>query len=86
MRKTFTDSLVCKRTDPQTLHRLVASCFLHHPALYHLSLLAGVTTVYYLVATSDKHRDSLHLTLYARLVDDLDAELGWNHRQYGKHP
>ena len=79
-------SLIGERTDPEAFHRFVATCFLHHPSLDKLTLLAGITAVDDLVALSDKGLDGVELFFDAFLRNEFDSEFGRNHRQRGHRP
>ena len=86
MREALLDRLVGQGADPKPFYRLHAPGFLHHPALYQLTLLAGIATVDNLVALFNEFADSLKLLLVGGTVNELDAESGRNHREGGQRP
>ena len=86
MLKTLAYGFVGERGNPETLDRLSASGFLHHPALNQFTLLTGIAAVYYLVALLNQPLYDLELSLDALLRYHLYRELRGNHRQRAQAP
>ena len=79
--EAFADGFFRKAADPQTLHGAFGHSLLHHPSLYQLSLLAGITAVDNLVGLAHQGGYGVELLLHALVGFQLDAETGWNHGQ-----
>ena len=79
-------SLIGHRRNPQSLDRTLRSSLLHHPSLNQLTLLAGVTAVDYAVGGLHESLYNGKLSFYAVVVNKLDTETWWNHRQRRKAP
>ena len=84
--EALTDSLVGHRRYPKTLHRTLSLSLLHHPTLYQLTLLTGVTAVDDAVGSLHETFDDAELAFDAVVVDELDAETRRNHRQRRETP
>ena len=79
--ETFTDGLIRHRRYPQTLHRALRSCLLHHPTLDEFTLLPGITTVDDFISILHQFLNNSKLFLDMVGLDELDAKARRNHRQ-----
>ena len=84
--KALTDGFVGHRRYPQSAHGALGLCLLHHPPLYELSLLAGVTTVDDAVGSLHQPLDDGKLLLHAFVFLQAYAELRGNHGQRRQVP
>ena len=84
--KALADGLVGHRRDPQPLHGAADLCFLHHPALDELTLLAGVAAVDDAVGLLEQPFDDGELLLHPLVFLQPDAEAGRNHGQRRQRP
>ena len=77
--KAFAYGLVGHRRYPQSLDGAGGPCHLHHPPLYELTLLSGVTAVDDAVGLGHEFLDDCKLLLDALVFYELDAESWRNH-------
>ena len=81
MAESFAYGLVGHRRYPQPLHGAGGLGFLHHPPLYELTLLTGITAVDDAVGLLHQLLDDGKLAFDAFVLDELDAEAGGQHGQ-----
>ena len=84
--ESLLDGFIGHGRNPQSLDRAFCLRLLHHPSLDKLSFLSGVTAVDDAVGSLHQFLDGSKLLLDAFIVDELDAETLWNHRQRRKAP
>ena len=78
--KALCNSLFRQRTDPQSLHRHLASCLLIHPPLNEFPLLPGITTVNHLIGLRDKRLNHIKLLMHPIIAAHLDTKSLRDHR------
>ena len=79
--ESLADGLIGHRRYPQPLHGTGGLCLLHHPALYQLSFLAGITTVDDAVGLLHQPFNHRKLFLNTLVFNQFNAKPLWYHGQ-----